>query len=209
MRAEYRQRGYSSSPAFDFQADRFSDRGAVAAFRRGERQLNPGVLEYEIGAANSSSQKPVGRPVLPSWSCDVRTISIFISFSFVSVSGSSPPVTDRWKHVAYHSQGVETKDNGDHRTLLFADRRSGSTLSEFPIQVSGTLALSSVNRYSGNRRRAPVCDAQAPNSRITRLSLRNRSAALGMRNAHSMPQSRDADVFAGSDGRWPTYRAES
>ena len=124
----YRQRGYSSSPAFDFQADRFSDRGAVAAaFRSGERQLNPGVLEYKIGAANSSSQKPVGRPVFPGWSSDVRTISIFISFSFVSVSGSSPPVTDRWKHVAYHSQGVETKDNGDHRTLLFADLCSGST----------------------------------------------------------------------------------
>jgi hypothetical protein len=34
-------------------------------------------------AANSSSQKPVGRPVFPSWLCDVKTISIFILSSSI------------------------------------------------------------------------------------------------------------------------------
>ncbi len=37
----------------------------------------PASLKTKYGAANSSSQKPVLRPVLPSWSCGVRTIRIF------------------------------------------------------------------------------------------------------------------------------------
>src|SRR5215469_6611919 len=41
----------------------------------------PASLKTKKGAATSSSQKPVGRPVLPSWWCEVSTIRIFIFFS--------------------------------------------------------------------------------------------------------------------------------
>ena len=38
----------------------------LTAFRRGEHDLGARVLEHKYGAASSSSQKPVLRPVLPS-----------------------------------------------------------------------------------------------------------------------------------------------
>src|SRR3569833_926172 len=46
----------------------------------GEASVNstPASRKTKYGAANSSSQNPVLRPVLPSTSCDVRTISIFM-----------------------------------------------------------------------------------------------------------------------------------
>src|SRR5580658_8049969 len=51
------------------------------------------------------------------------------------------------RHVAYHGEGIETKDSsGGRRTLLFADRHGGPTRPDLPIQVPGeTLAPSSVN----------------------------------------------------------------
>jgi hypothetical protein len=51
---------------------------ALSALGRGERQVDASIFENEMGAANSSSRKPVFRPVFPSWLCDVSTITIFI-----------------------------------------------------------------------------------------------------------------------------------
>jgi hypothetical protein len=52
----------------------------------GEASVNctPASLKTKYGAAPSSNQKPVLRPVSPSWSWDVNTIKIFMfrSFSF-------------------------------------------------------------------------------------------------------------------------------
>jgi hypothetical protein len=59
----------------------------LPSLRLGESQLDAGVPENEVGAAPSSSQKPVLTPVLPSWSCHVNTISIFICFLLCSRTG--------------------------------------------------------------------------------------------------------------------------
>src|SRR3954462_9469721 len=47
----------------------------------GEARVNstPASRKTKYGAANSSSQNPVLRPVLPRTSCDVSTINIFTS----------------------------------------------------------------------------------------------------------------------------------
>ena len=40
--------------------------------------VRAGVLEDIVGRGEFLSQKPVGRPVLPSWLCEVNTIRIFM-----------------------------------------------------------------------------------------------------------------------------------
>src|SRR5580698_1938138 len=74
----------------------------------------PASRKTKYGAANSSSQKPVLRPVSPNRSCDVSTISIFM-FSFSSVSFNA--------HVAFQRQHKEKRSNEGGRVLLSKYRR--------------------------------------------------------------------------------------
>ena len=54
----------------------FGSSGGWPPFGEASTISAPASLNMKYGAASSSSQKPVFRPVLPSLSCEVRTIRI-------------------------------------------------------------------------------------------------------------------------------------
>src|SRR3954465_348750 len=60
--------------------------GGWPPFGEASVSSTPASRKTKYGAANSSSQNPVLRPVLPNWSCDVSTMRIFITVS-LKISG--------------------------------------------------------------------------------------------------------------------------
>src|SRR5438445_4935284 len=63
----------------------FGSIGGCPPFGDARVRSTPASRKTKYGAANSSSQKPVFRPVLPRTSCDVSTISIFMFFLLLFV----------------------------------------------------------------------------------------------------------------------------
>jgi len=61
----------------------------LAALGRGERDIDPGITENEIGSSELLEPNPVFLPVFPSWSCDVSTMRIFILLT--------PPCDEHYK----------------------------------------------------------------------------------------------------------------
>jgi len=59
--------------------DHFSDRAAAGALGRGQRDRRSGILEHIIGCGEFFHPETGLLAVSPSWSCEVRTIRIFIA----------------------------------------------------------------------------------------------------------------------------------
>ena len=92
----------------------FGSIGGWPPFGEASVSSTPASRKTKYGAANSSSQKPVLRPVLPNWSWDVSTIRIFMFVLLVSLLSSTAtafttlaPLTQ----LGSHYEGSETKES--------------------------------------------------------------------------------------------------
>ena len=116
---------------------------AVPPFGEASVNFTPASLNTKYGVANSSSQKPVFRPVLPSSSCDVSAIKIFmfgLRIRAVQPSDSRPEAdeplqqTDRC-HTTIHARQIRV---GRHHFRDVKPIASRATLSRHRQEESAS-----------------------------------------------------------------------